>query len=93
MLRLYALDGTLRGTFVGSTGEIKAVAISADGRWALSSANDQTLCLWSLTQVMPTSLIELKPSLPFFPAQDGEWVAWTPEGFYYFGAWHTSDWR
>jgi hypothetical protein len=44
------------------------VAISADGRWALSGANDQTLCLLSLPQVMPTSLIELKPTLTFFPA-------------------------
>jgi WD40 repeat protein len=78
VLRLYALDGTL----VGHTGEIKAVAISADGRWALSGANDQTLCLLSLPQVMPTSLIELKPTLTFFPAQDGKWVAWTPEGYF-----------
>jgi WD40 repeat protein len=82
VLRLYALDGTLRGTLVGHTGEIKAVAISADGRWALSGANDQTLCLWSLPQVMPTSPSELKPTLTFFPAQDGEWVAWTPEGHF-----------
>jgi hypothetical protein len=78
VLRLYALDGTL----VGLTGEIKAVAISADGRWALSGANDQTLCLLSLPQVIPTSLIELKPTLTFFPAQDGKWVAWTPEGYF-----------
>ena len=76
------LDGTLRGTLVGHTGEIKAVAVSADGRWALSGANDQTLCLWSLPPVMPASLIELKPALTLFPAQDSEWVAWTPEGYF-----------
>jgi hypothetical protein len=75
--RLYALDGTL----VGHTGEIKAVTISADGPSALSGANDQTLCPLSLPQVMPTSLIELKPTLTFFPAQDGKWVAWTPEAY------------
>ena len=81
VLRLYALDGTLRGTLVGHTGEIKAVAVSADGRWALSGANDQTLCLWSLPPVMPESP-ELKPTLTLFPAQDGEWVAWTPEAYF-----------
>src|SRR5262249_61268079 len=81
-LRLYALDGTLRVTLVGHTGEIKAVAVSADGRWALSGANDQPLCLWSLPPVMPTSPGELKPTLTFFPAQDGEWVAWTPEPYF-----------
>jgi len=82
VLRLYALDGTLRVTLVGHTGEVKAVAVSADGRWALSGANDQTLCLWSLPPEMPTSPIELKPTLSLFPAQDGEWVAWTPEGHF-----------
>jgi len=82
VLRLYALDGTLRVTLVGHTGEIKAVAVSADGRWALSGANDQTLCLWSLPSVMPASPSELKPTLTLFPAQDGEWVAWTPEGYF-----------
>ena len=82
VLRLYARDATLRVDLVGHSGEIKAVAVSADGRWALSGANDQTLCLWSLPQVMPTSPIELKPTLTLFPAQDGEWVAWTPEGYF-----------
>ena len=35
VLRLYALDGTLRVDLVGHSGEIKAVAVSADGRWVL----------------------------------------------------------
>jgi WD40 repeat protein len=82
VLRLYALDGTLRLILVGHTGEIKAVTVSADGRWALSGANDQTLCLWSLPPVMPASPTELKPTLSLFPAQDSEWVAWTPEGYF-----------
>jgi WD40 repeat protein len=82
VLRLYALDGSLRATLVGHSGAIKAVAVSADGRWALSGANDQTLCLWSLPPAMPASPIELKPTLTLFPAQDGAWVAWTPEGYF-----------
>jgi WD40 repeat protein len=80
VLRLYARDGTLRGTLIGHTGEIKAVAVSADGRWALSGANDQTLRLWSLPPGIPASPVDLTPTLTLFPAQDGEWVAWTPEG-------------
>lgn len=31
---------------------------------------------------MPASPIELKPTLTFFPAQDSEWVAWTPDAFF-----------
>jgi hypothetical protein len=31
---------------------------------------------------MPARPSELKPTLTFFPAQDGEWVAWTPEGHF-----------
>jgi WD40 repeat protein len=81
VLRLYAPDGTLRVALVGHTGEIKAVAVSADGRWAVSGANDQTLCLWALPHGTPAGRSELKPTLTLFPARDGEWVAWTPEGY------------
>ena len=82
VFQLYALDGTLRADLVGHTGEIKAVTVSADGRWALSGANDQTLCLWALPEVLPTSRVTLTPTLSLFPTIDGEWVAWTPEGYF-----------
>src|SRR5262249_47674413 len=82
VLRLYALVRTLRATVVGHSGEIKAVAVSADGRWALSGADDHTLCLWSLPPVRPTTPMELKPSLSLSAAEDGEWVAWTAEGYF-----------
>jgi WD40 repeat protein len=80
VLRLYALDGTLRAKFLGHTGEIRAVAVSADGQWALSGSNDQTLRLWSLAALPAAGSTEVVPTLTLFPATDGEWVAWTPEG-------------
>jgi WD40 repeat protein len=80
VLRLYALDGKLRATLVGHTGEIKAVAVSADGQWAVSGASDQTLRLWSLAALPVTGSPELTPALTLFPATDGEWAAWTPDG-------------
>jgi energy-coupling factor transporter ATP-binding protein EcfA2 len=82
VLQLYTLDGTRRVDLVGHSGEIKAVAVSADGRWALSGSNDQTLCLWSLPPALPDGPTALRPTLTLFPAQDGEWVAWTPEGYF-----------
>jgi WD40 repeat protein len=82
VLRLYTLDGQLRTEFVGHTGEIKAVAVSADGRWAVSGANDQTLRLWSLTALSPSGSTQRLPTFTLFAATDGEWVAWTPEGFF-----------
>jgi WD40 repeat protein len=82
VLRLYTLDGRLRAEFVGHTGEIKAVAVSADGHWAVSGANDQTLRLWSLTALPPAGSIQRLPDVSLFTATDGEWVAWTPQGFF-----------
>jgi WD40 repeat protein len=82
VLRLYTLNGQLRATLVGHTGEIKAVAVSADGRWAVSGANDQTLRLWSLAALPETGSMELTSTLTLFPAIDGEWAVWTPEGFF-----------
>jgi WD40 repeat protein/type II secretory pathway predicted ATPase ExeA len=82
VLTLYTCDGKRRAELVGHTGEIKAVAISADGRWALSGSNDQTLKLWSLTALPQSGSTEIAPTLTLFPAIDGEWVAWTPEGYF-----------
>ena len=82
VLRLYTLDGQLRAEFVGHTGEIKAVAVSADGLWAVSGANDQTLRLWSLAALPPSGSTQCLPTLTLFATTDGEWVAWTPEGYF-----------
>jgi WD40 repeat protein len=35
-------------TFEGHTGGVNAVALSGDGRWALSGSNDKTLKLWEV---------------------------------------------
>jgi WD40 repeat protein len=82
VLTLYRLDGTPRATLVGHTGEVLAVAIAGDGRWALSGAVDHTLALWSLADLPAASQTTLRPTLRLFPASDGAWVAWTPEGFF-----------
>jgi len=58
------------------------VAISADGRWAVSGASDQTLSLWSLAQASAAGPTTIVPTLTLFPSTGGEWVAWTPEGFF-----------
>ena len=81
-LRLYALDGKTRARFIGHTGEIKAVAVSADGRWALSGSNDQTIKLWNLAEIPSAGSAEILPALTLFPTADGEWIAWTPDGFF-----------
>ncbi|RMF87752.1 MAG: hypothetical protein D6736_12115, partial [Nitrospinota bacterium] len=82
VLTLYTTKGEIRARLVGHTGEIKAVAVSADGRWALSGSSDQTLKLWSLTGLPSSGTVEILPTLSLFPATDGEWVAWTPEGYF-----------
>lgn len=80
ILQVYALDGTLQATCIGHTGEIKAVAVSSNGHWLVSGSNDQTVRLWSLTGVSTSGSVALTPALSLFPATDGEWVVWTPEG-------------
>lgn len=82
VLRLYALDGSLIAALIGHTGEIKSIAVSQDGQWALSGANDQTLKLWSLANLMTSGKSQIQPALTIFPARNGEWIAWTPEGFF-----------
>ena len=81
-LRLYTIEGETIVRLRGHTGEIKAVSISADGHWALSGANDQTINLWDLTATPDASDSEIVPTITLFPAADGEWIAWTKEGYF-----------
>jgi hypothetical protein len=62
------------GDFIGQEGVVWAVAPSPDGRFLLSGAADQTLRLWNL------KTRELLVTL--FHGADGEWVMWTPQGYY-----------
>ena len=74
-LSAYALDGSLlRPDFIGHFGDVWAVAVSPDGRILLSGADDQTMRLWNL------ATRELIASL--FYGREGEWVMWTPQGYY-----------
>ncbi len=70
----YGLDGKRAGDFVGHEGVVWAVAPSPDGRFLVSGSWDQTVRLWNL------KTRELLVTL--YRGADGEWVMWTPEGFY-----------
>jgi len=74
--------------FVGHGGDVLALAISPDGRRLVSGSNDQTVRLWD---VASGQLL-----LSVFHARNGEWVAFTPSGYYASSAygdayvgWHT----
>ena len=70
-LRVYTLNGKTRARLIGHTGMITAVAVSADGRWALSGSNDQTVKLWNLAAISATDNAEIGPALSLFPTVDG----------------------
>src|SRR5262245_57304229 len=74
MLTAYNLRGQKIGDFIGHEGETWAVTPSADGRFLITGSHDQTLRLWNLkTRELIVTL---------FHASDGEWVMWTPQGYY-----------
>jgi WD40 repeat protein len=74
VLTAYDRAGNKRGDFIGHEGDVMAVAPSPDGRLLVSGAIDQTARLWNL------ATRELLVTL--FHGADGEWVMWTPQGYY-----------
>ena len=73
-IKAYHLRGGLIGDFVGHYGQVRDLAPSPDGRFLVSGATDQTVRLWNLkTRELIVSL---------FYGNDGEWVMWTPQGYY-----------
>jgi WD40 repeat protein len=73
-LTAYDLKGQRIGDFVGHESDVWAVTPSPDGRLLVSGSADQTIRLWNLkTHDLIVTL---------FSGTDGEWVMWTPQGYY-----------
>jgi WD40 repeat protein len=70
----YDLKGQRLGNFIGHVSEVWAITPSPDGRLLISGSADQTVRLWNV------KTRELIATL--FNGTDGEWVMWTPQGYY-----------
>jgi WD40 repeat protein len=73
-LHAYEIESSKVARFVGHTGYVWALAVSPDGRLAASGAADKTINIWN------AKTGELIVTL--FHGDDGEWVMWTPQGYY-----------
>jgi WD40 repeat protein len=73
-LAAHDLKGKRLGKFVGHESEVWAVTPSPDGRLLVSGSGDHTVRLWNI------KTHELIATL--FNSTDGEWVMWTPQGYY-----------
>ncbi|MGI9522548.1 MAG: Ig-like domain-containing protein [Hyphomicrobiaceae bacterium] len=73
---LTALDlhGNRVGSFDGHESDIWALSVSPDGTFLASASNDHTVRLWNLkTRELIVNI---------FHSRNGEWVIWTPQGYY-----------
>lgn len=73
-LAAHRLDGSQTRAYVGHTGTVWTATPSPDMRLLVSGGADQTVKLWN------RETGELVVSI--FRGTNGEWVAWTPQGYY-----------
>jgi WD40 repeat protein len=73
-LSLYTAAGERRGDFIGHTSDVWAVAASDDGKRLVSGGDDQTVRIWN-----PATFENIAS---IFHSRTGDWVIWTPEGYY-----------
>lgn len=64
--------------YVGHRSFITSLCESEDGRCFTSSSMDGTVRFWSLE----SSGSPIEPFLSLLLGEHGEWIAWTPEGYY-----------
>ena len=81
-LKAYDLDGKVVTDFIGHTGDVVGVAVSPDGSRLISGSADQTVKIWSLKELKKKGTKNRKPLATLFAASNGEWVLWTPEGYF-----------
>ncbi len=74
VITAYDRHGKAVGAFTGHEGKVFTALPSPDGHYLVSGSADETVRLWNLTTR------ELLVSL--FQGKDGEWVMWTPQGFF-----------
>ncbi|MGI9463120.1 MAG: hypothetical protein ACR2OM_04235, partial [Aestuariivirgaceae bacterium] len=73
-LRQYDPAGRLLGDYSGHTSDVWAVSASLHGKYLASGSDDQTLRLWN--RISRENIVSL------FHASDGQWVMWTPQGYF-----------
>lgn len=83
-LRSYDAAGAERKRFVGHAGQIKALALSSDGKLLASLGDDFTVRLWKLDDpgVEVAGRRVVRPLVSLFLSTDGEWIAWGEDSTY-----------
>ncbi|MGP1521589.1 MAG: caspase family protein, partial [Treponema sp.] len=78
-----AKTGECIKTFTGHTDYVDAVCYSPDGKYLVSSSLDRTIKFWNVgTGELLATTLNLK---------DGEWLTYTPEGFFVGSEWATKN--
>lgn len=70
----FSVNGTLNGHYIGHQGNVTTIAVSPDQTLLATGSTDQTVRLWN------AATRELIATI--FQATNGEWILWTPQGYY-----------
>lgn len=81
MLLIDPVQGQIRREIQAHQSFITSLSESADGRFLTTSSTDRTIRLWSLPNLLQSTDV-IQPLLTLFLVNEGDWILWTPQGYY-----------
>ena len=80
VITAYTLTGEHVTNLIAHEGDIRALGVSSDGKFLVSSSHDQTIRLWKIAEIGTKK--DMYPAVSLFLGTNKEWIMWNEAGYF-----------